>query len=392
MSRPRKKSDIVMFYRDGESYLAEFVLQNKHYEVFEPSKKNAILDPVFYWSSLCFIKSSLTGTCSVKNPSKSIKVFIQQIFAFYFSLRIKKLCPKLVLTYIDNSIYFHLTKAFCPNIVFAAVQNGGRHDWCATRYKFNGYIKYNVDHYFCFGRYVRDNFMSHSHSIGSYHIVGSLLSSIFDSQPQALTSNREKQYQICLVSQWAAHLTDAAAPPKDWPSFPVVGDLLARYTGRYCQETNASVCVALRTTDIREREYFSRRISVPVVFFSSSNRMDFSSYEAAHRSDVVIGMNSTLITEMFSMKKRVMFFNPFGDQWLVPTKNIGLWSLVSADYCDFKERLDVLSSISDEDYLDLAMEEIDHNCYFNSEESAKFLIESWINKFLKQDIFLATKK
>jgi len=392
MSRLRKKPDIVMFYKDGENYLAEFVLQNKNYVVFEPSKKNAVLDPLFYLSSIYFITLCLTGTSSFKNPSKSIKVFFQRIFAFYFSLRVKKFCPKLVLTYIDNSIYFHLTKAFCPNIVFVAVQNGGRHAWCATRYKFNGCIKYNVDHYFCFGRYVRDNFMSHNHSIGSYHVVGSLLSSIFDSQTECSISKQEERYQICLISQWAAHLTDAAAPPKDWPSFPVVSDLLARYIDRYCQEKNASVCVALRTTDIREREYFSRRISVPVVFSSSSNRMDFSSYEAANRSAVVIGMNSTLITEMFSMKKRVMFFNPFGDQWLLTTKNIGLWSLVSADYCDFKERLDVLSVISDQDYLDLALGEINHNCYFNSEGSARYLIESWISKFLKQDTFLATKK
>jgi surface carbohydrate biosynthesis protein len=364
---------IVLFHRAGEEYLNLMVLQGLKYTVFEPSNDviysfKTIIKTIFDSLKLnfgLFWKSFL----SVRNA----KSFYRKCKAVHIANQLRESEPKVILTFTDNSSIFHLVSETYKEIPFLAIQNGGRHSWCVDEALPDSDLKYHIDEYFCFGPYVQNLFEKNKHHINKYINCGSLLGGYYFSTHKSSVFQTEKIFDICLISQWQSHFSDLANMPSAWLRLGDAIDIFTGYVARFAAEHAKKVCVALRSDKQDERDYYIQYFKDDC-FFQESNRLTFSSYKAVTSSKLVVAINSTLATESFGVGLKVLFVNPFGEEWLKPTSSNGCWYLSEPDYDAFSGRASYLLNMKFEEYLDEANMEMKNVLSFNPERPAHKVI------------------
>ena len=83
---------------------------------------------------------------------------------------LKLINPKVIITFIDNSSYYHWLCKRYKGAHFFAIQNGNRT---------NGQLEKTIiqyhEHFYCFGNYDRDRYARFDHHGDFFHPIGSLL-------------------------------------------------------------------------------------------------------------------------------------------------------------------------------------------------------------------------
>src|SRR3990170_5661440 len=212
----KSQTAIVLFHPDGESYLKAMVLEGLDYKVFDPAKDiKYSMGSIFRAIYRC-LKSN--GGELVKSlwSTRYLRIFLRKCRARLVADQLRKLEPKVILTFIDNSSIFHLVCEAYKEIPFLAIQNGGRHIWCATEALPDPDLKYHIDEYFCFGAQIQEMFEKYGHDIKRYITCGSLVGGYFFSSHLAKNITAVKSYDLCLVSQWHSHMSDLKATPPRW--------------------------------------------------------------------------------------------------------------------------------------------------------------------------------
>ena len=94
--------------------------------------------------------------------------------AYYFSLQIKDINPKIVITYIDNKILFYQLKNIIRNneIKFISIQNGTRRKIADLFGVIENYKNLSSDFYFVWGNVVAKNLSKYISS--NFVKIGSL--------------------------------------------------------------------------------------------------------------------------------------------------------------------------------------------------------------------------
>ena len=177
----------------------------------------------------------------------------------------------------------------------------------------------------------------------------------------SLNIKTNKKHDICLVSQWKKHIIDSDKLPKQWKRLGEAIIILTEYMARFASECNKKVCVALRSNDPAEREFYNELFKGSCVF-QESNRLSFSSYLAAADSNLIVAINSTMASETFGMGLKVLFVNPLDETWLQPTTNNGVWYLSKPSYESFCARVDRLLEMPQDEYM------------FNSEKEMNYIM------------------
>jgi surface carbohydrate biosynthesis protein len=303
---------------------------------------------------------------------RNIKNIFRVIKAGIIADQIKSIEPKLVITVIDNSTLFHLVSKICDDILFLAVQNGTRSIWCATN-MLDKNIKYNIDEYFCFGPQVQDMFSKYQHNIKKYHNCGSLLGGHFLTSKLNESASNKKKYDICLISQWSKDLIDFDKLPKNYMRLNEAITILTEYLALYALENNKRVCIALRSDDPSELEYYERLFNGNCVY-QRRDETEFSSYIAAVNSNLIISLHSTLALESFGMGLKVLFVNTIGEDWLRATTDMGIWYLSKPDYQLFCSRVEQLLDMSQDEYLVSAKKEMKYVMLFDHNRPAHVVI------------------
>lgn len=381
MSRSgNSQAPVVLFYPDGESYLKTMVLEGLDYRVFDPTKDvkyslGSVFESIYQclkWNSSDFIK----GLRSIRH----LRILLRKYRARLIAGQLREMKPKVVITFIDNSSIFHLVCEVCKEIPFLAIQNGGRHLWCATEALPDPDLKYHLDEYFCFGPQVQEMFEKYGHDIKKYITCGPLVGGYFFSRPTE-KSTAAKLYDLCLISQWHSHLWDSRVVPKRWSRFGEAVHVLTAYVARYVSERDIKVCIALRSNDPAERDFYDNHFEGRCTF-QESDRHAFSSYKAAVATDLVIAINSTLASEVFGAGLKVLFVNPFGEEWLQPTSNVGSWYLSKPNYEMFSERVGALLKMELDVYLAEADAEMKNTVSFNPDRPAHLVIRERLQQIV----------
>lgn len=333
------------------------VLQGLDYAVYDPVKDFKC--NIWTFPQACFRCLNSNKKLFIKNLSflQNLKRISRNIRAQLIANQLRKLKPKVILTFNDNSHLFHLVCKAYKEVPFLAIQNGGRHIWCATEAMPDTNAKYHIDEYFCFGPYVQELFERHGHDIKKYIICGSLIGGYFFSSQQLSANQKKPDHDVCLISQWGRYITSLEGVPDRWANLGEAKNVMVGFVARYAKEHQIKVCVALRTNDPNERMFYESHFGGRCVF-QESNRSSFSSYKAIVASRLTIALNSTLATEAFGQGLKVLFLNPFGEEWLSPTNRVGPWCLSKPSYEAFSARVTYLLEMSMEDYLNEAREEM----------------------------------
>ena len=330
---------------------------------------------------------------------RSISFFIKLVrFCIRFGLTSKsimlaiidELKPKVVITFIDNNVTSHGLNLVHPEIRFISIQNGVR--------SFNIYTignnKIDFDSYYGFGLFEKELFLSKGGSFVNYHPSGSLKLGLFLSKYNYLPNKIKKNKTICFVSQYRKLLFNNTSSTyingidlrRDFVK--IVEDLY-RQTVNYALLNDYTIHVAMTynagdSDYSAEKSYFQKLIASDVVKYFDNDLDEMSSYKVAIESDLIIGLNSTLLMEMFGCNKRVVWGvdSKFGFAkacgleaypMYIPSELI----LVNLNKDSFNNKLNNLLLMNDEKYSNLTKKSREY--FINSERP-------YVHETIKHDI------
>ncbi len=325
----------VIIYHDTysgeiEKYLLADI--NSNISIVDPSTINlnvSIL--ILFFKNIFKIKKNL--------PFKKF------IFLVYQYSVIESLDPKVVLTFIDNSLIFQWLSKNYQKADFYAIQNGSRSRY-ELHYQYYYNFKNNFTNFFCFGDYERSKYKEYGHNVKKFIPSGSFRLNVFKLNS---LENQNIKYDFSLVSQHKPSTFDGT-------NFKLKENLetIDMYFSRYLKSNNKLTCLILcrskkgSAQGKSEYEYF-KYVYGDGVDLRFQDEMDFSTYVGVGQSDIVVGCHSTVMIEAAGMKKKVLFCDYSKDKIWADYPD-GVWLHTENNYTSFKERIDNIRLLSLSDY------------------------------------------
>ena len=324
---------------------------------------------------------------------RSISFFIKLVsFCTRFGLTSKsimlaiidELKPKVVITFIDNNVASQGLNLVLPEVRFMSIQNGVRSN---SPYSI-GKNKMDFDSYYGFGLFEKELFLSKGGSFVNYNPSGSLKLGLFLSKYNYLPNKIKKNKTICFVSQYRKQMFKNISSTVHRDFVSIVEDLY-RQTVNYALLNDYTIHVAMTynagdSNYSAEKSYFQKIIASDVVKYFDNDLDEMSSYKVAIESDLIIGVDSTLLIEMFGCNKRVVWgvdsIFGFAKAWGIEAYPMYIPSellLVNLNKDSFNNKLNNLLLMNDEKYNNLTKKSRQY--FINSERP-------YVHETIKNDI------
>jgi surface carbohydrate biosynthesis protein len=288
------------------------------------------------------------------NRQSFLKDLFRQIYAQHALACLDQIGAKVVVTWLDNSPFFHNLTQIDRTRTYFSIQNGTRTLACVRDSlppPPHPASRITMTNFFCFGARDIDLFSRHGHKIDNFLTVGSLLGSYYRS---TVTPPAEKpKFDLCLISQWHAHIFDEingddyhadssrriAAGVKAMNAFLL----------RLIEETGLKLVVCPRSDADHAEISFYKDFFGDKVTIATSDRLNFSTYRMADQSRLVTGLNSTTLAEVFAWGKKVLWCNVNEDEhYEMPEAGISYFH--GDDYDAFKQRVLMLLEMPDAEF------------------------------------------
>lgn len=388
------KNKVVIFDGEGSIPLREAVLNGISNTIVHARRETLYITFQILYLMLKSVvefarkkkKLHLRGT---KKPS--IKGCVYRIYLYSC---IKYIRPKVVLTFIDNSLIFQWLSRTYDGCEFYAVQNGIRNDakrmhyndseenYCSRSECFSTNIT-SMPNLFCFGQYEDDLYKKHNNDVDNFYPVGSLRGGFYKTCRAG--NNVSIDFDICLVSDNVLSFSKGHALSK----FDLGLGYLHKLVHKYITEEHVSCCIALRSIDKHdqevEKEYFVNIFgdSAQIVIRDGAQIVS-PTYDAMDRSSVVVALNSTTTFEAFGWGKKVLLCNLSGDDFYqsplpeICTMNVN-------DYEIFKTKLNYLRQIDESEYRELTRIHAQYLMNYDFENPPHIVIRKMILEHLEGD-------
>lgn len=334
---PFAKSDIVIFDQAGSEVLDMCITGNVPHFVLCARRELFYLHPLLF---LCFLKNIFRRF----NEPFSLGLF----YRIYLLSCLEILDPRIVLTFVDNSFVYQWLARFYGKGKFYAIQNG-----CRLPYNLSKWLpapphpasKIYLPNFLCFGNFEKDIYSYYGHDVVSFHPVGSLRGGYYCTVLRSKTV--DQRFDICLISEWDYNL-------KNHPVFPEIEEgieITYNYLLRYAETRDKKICIAARSQDHREHEYFLNLFGKKAMIIES-NREAMSTYRAIDESNVSVAAFSTVGVEAFGWGKKILFCNFTGhSNYNLPVDD--MCSIQEKSFESFCNKLDFLLSLNEEKYKTL---------------------------------------
>lgn len=294
-----------------------------------------------------------------------IKNYNGKIWDAYILSLLDIINPKVVFTYIDNSLKFsEIAKLRNNKIQFIALQNGARYEHKENDrlYKkkiinYNNNKKFFIPHFLCFGDHEIKDYRKYNIKVNNFYPVGSLKVSNFLKYKKK--NSRIYSNDICLIS-------DVYAWDKIFDCYNsrlekgIIN--LIKFVIYFSKKYKLKLMFALRSynTDFknfnREINFYKKYLTKEEYYFLSrgffyrKKKNIFTSYELMRNSEVVVGSISTTLRENLAMNGKTLACN------LTPTKVfdfpvVGLCFIKNCNYKSFEKRLIKIINISKKEYF-----------------------------------------
>ncbi len=237
----------------------------------------------------------------------------------YQNTYIRRVNPQLIITLIDNDLYFLTLKKSFPGITTIAIQNGIRANYASRANQGFFSLLESADSPSC------DYYCVFSHQVGKQLsqvlkttpvITGSLKNNKYQSN-----SVRVKPFSIAFVSQHppraipssseGIHFDNSFVPDCD---FYQADFLVANYLAGFCSARKFEFIICgKRNHDLgHEFSMFSKAIGDHQWTYAPRTR-DFSTYETLDAADLIVSIDSTLGYEFLARGKRTAFLSVRGE-------------------------------------------------------------------------------
>ncbi len=258
---------------------------------------------------------------SFKILLKILKYFKGNLYSAYLASIIELISPKLVITFFDNSIKFYdLNILFKNKIQFLAIQNGGRTDILHYKHEYKvGLSKKDLSkriflqNYLCFGSNDVKNFKKFKVNVQNFFKVGSLRLANFLKDCRI---KKKIKYDICLISDLprSNYLSPKAYNLEDIEKG--YKDLIINCI-KFCKKFKKKFVFARKdygTLYANDKKFLKEKLNKSEYNFLKKNSVTrekdkYSSYKAIYNSNVVIGVNSTMLFEKISLGGKIMACN-----------------------------------------------------------------------------------
>ena len=327
------KSEVLIFDSSGENLLREH-LHDWSVEVL-PMPSELICIPVMLASFL--VRGRLSEA--------------------YFDAYIRRVSPRLIITFIDNTEAFYRLSLRHPSIKTMFVQNGWRAHYADVFERLDaldedvGNLK--VDYMMCFGKEVGRHYQRHIH--GDVVPIG------------ALRNNRHacciarNPTLVAFISQWRSEgLRIAGRMYSQWEFMGATDHYILGFLSEYSRNHAKSLSIIPRTprgSEARreETDYYTSILGSMCRFIESD--LNGSSYKALDSVQVVVGVDSTLVyesiargarTAVFAIRGELMGVRGFEYGWPAACPSDGPFWTNSPSHDRFATIMDYLFSISDE--------------------------------------------
>jgi len=287
--------DVLIIDKVGSESILECIPDNLLIKVLD------VRENIPYIFSFAFFLTLITTVFRYGITSKSL------IYAL-----VEHLKPRVVITFIDNMRIMGDLNGIFPKKTIISVQNGARFDNkgsfgnALSNHGWNSSSKLPV--YFGFGDYELDLMKKKQATVEEYYAVGSLNFGLFLSKHS--DKNLSNSNTLCFVSQYRYTVVNSCQQTD-----VKLTDLTRNVYGQIVEYTSANkykLCVAMvhevsEDNYINELNFYKSIMNSDRVDFLPNNRLEYSSYKASIKSEVVITMDSTLGFEMFGYGKKTLF-------------------------------------------------------------------------------------
>jgi len=218
------------------------------------------------------------------------------------------LSPKIIITYIDNSLNYKYIKLLNSSIRLISIQNGTRYD-----FMMQNFIGFEFDIYLGFGRVEKEIMENAGIIVNKYYPVGAL-SLCNKNIYKSVVDNRA---DIVFISDIVSADFHGKKSSKNYKVFYALYEeytkIICSYLDIISKETGLSIVVAMRTNQFDPAHIIETSLYKPFRSLIRIPRVEESSYQHCINSKLVITIGSTLGYEMLGLYKKVLFCNGITD-------------------------------------------------------------------------------
>lgn len=289
-SKP-KSSEIVLFDREGSEDFFEY-LNNREYQILDVRGESI--------NMLVLMKSVLKYGMNIN-------------MKFYCLEYIKFVKPKLILTFIDNTVTFYQLKHYYKKGKFISVQNGYRDNEGFNEFK--KFKNLSADYIFCFGSAVGERFKE---CIDTQIIsLGSLKNNKIKIKEKPINNPKKvlfiSQYRKCLYMD----LTERKVP---FDVFYSAEKIFLPFLLDYCLKNNLELNICGGPNPEGEKTFFENILGQSKMWFYSSRKNSLDSYQKIDKADFVVAIDSTLGLEALARGANLGYFTFRGS--IFPRKDV----------------------------------------------------------------------
>jgi surface carbohydrate biosynthesis protein len=304
-----RKIDLLIIDEEGSDAVQHCVPDNVSYSILPV--RNAI---PFLFSIKFFIKFFVK---IINNKNMRFSALLSFI---------EVLSPSVIISFIDNAERNGKLQDIFPDKLVISVQNG-------LRTVSNGFPN-KVPVLYGFGNYEHDLLISVNARIKEYIPAGSLKFSIF--MDKYAKSCKERKYDICYVSSFNFRAYTGLI--ETTPAGKVQEELYPKIVS-ICQKRGYSLSVAMKSQTkesdmyLQELQYFQNMDKHNYATYIGNSNEKFTSYCVALSSEIILGISSTLIYEMYGYGKKVLFLGAGSLEMQNSMKSVMNFSRLAEDVC-----------------------------------------------------------
>ena len=268
---------------------------------------------------------------------------------------IKQMRPKLVITLTDNSEEFSIISNYFENEVpFYAIQGANRGDIKLRRTE--DLKIYNFDTFFCYSPYEKELYTKKKIKIKNYIYTGPIRAS--------LALKYFKKERIVIKSKNDIFLPTELSFNSPYNKFTNYSDSckkLAEFTLSFCKKNNLKLIFCAeseKNTELfrKENEFYKNVLQRYDVKLSPKTH-NYSAYQNMLESNLIVGLNTTLLREAIYLRRKVFACNlTLFDQADFPIRNIS--SPVIKNQTQFDNHLSKLLEMENKTYFEIIKNEI----------------------------------
>ncbi len=287
-------------------------------------------------------------------------IFIKQVlfldfsFLTYFKNYVKFTSTKIVITTIDNDLFYYTLKDHLNDLQFIAIQNGVRPpDSKIFQNKDSIFFKnLKCDHFFAFNKFIIKKFKKNLQS--NYHVLGNI-------KNNSIKINKTIYKNSCLfISRGQVSLK------------------LMKLIGSYFKNSNKILYILIKQRSYigakNEIDFYKKIFNSNCIFYQSNTWR--KSYKILDKFENIISTNSTLGYEAISRKKKVALLrfdiNNRIDDFGWPIKNLKISNFFipkKLKYSEIKRVLDNVVNCKQSDWNNKYYKNIKDLMYFDKDNS-----------------------